>query len=431
MLEDFLSYIESNLSVFREDKLLLSVSGGIDSMVMLHLFKMSNYTFSVAHLNHSTRNGGSDKDMEFVASFCKKHQIPFHSKTVAYDQLSQGNFQQNARNERFHFLTELKEQHGFKWIATAHHAEDRWETFLMHLNRKSGIKGLTSLREKEGSLIHPLLIFTKEEIQQFVEDHAIEYTHDISNDSNDYLRNTVRHKITPASKEVFPDFISNVSQSRQILSNEQRLLQELLDKSGLSSTVNSKGVVYFDLDSIRSYANSNTLLFHLIEPYGFNYSDAKDMLQSSTSGALFSASAYEALRDRGKLIVRPMKKRIEIDLDIDAHGTYELADGRSLNVDQNDMNSTRQLLWLDHSKLKWPLKVRSLLPGDSFKPEGMKGSTKTLKKLCSDLKINRFDKEELLVVTQNEKIVQVVGIRTAYNYGTSDIKNAITFNIVE
>ena len=165
MLEDFLSYIKADLSIDLNDKILLSISGGVDSMVMLDLFVQSGCQIVVAHIDHSTRKGQSKKDKEFVESVCAQKEIPFHSTTLDSEVLKKGNFQQNAREARKDFLAHIADNTSCKWIATAHHLEDRWETFLMHLNRKSGLRGLTSLRSREGNYIRPLMAFTKAQIK--------------------------------------------------------------------------------------------------------------------------------------------------------------------------------------------------------------------------------------------------------------------------
>ena len=265
MLEDFLSYIESNLSVIREDKILLSVSGGIDSMVMLHLFRQLGYKIEVAHINHSTRNGESDKDMAFVEQYCEEKLIPFHAKILEYADLQKGNFQENARNERFAFLHKTATDQNCKWIATAHHKDDRWETFLMHLNRKSGIQGLTSLRSKENQIIHPLLIFTKEQIVNYGKNNNISFVHDKSNDSDDYKRNAIRNRITPEIVNLFPDFIKNVNQSINHLDETYDLIQELIDRNHDCNRRHQRGLFYYLFRKNKSIYKSNllTLSYHI------------------------------------------------------------------------------------------------------------------------------------------------------------------------
>lgn len=431
MLEDFLSYIQSNLSVIREDKILLSVSGGVDSMVMLHLFRELGFNIAVAHINHSTRNGVSDKDMEFVESICNEQSVPFYSTTLDYKVLNKGNFQENARNERFLFLAQLQKEYGFKWIATAHHKTDRWETFLMHLNRKSGIQGLTSLRLEENHIIHPLLVFTKDEILNYALVNNIKYVHDKSNDSNDYLRNSIRNQITPVVTQIFPTFIENVNQSIHYLSTDYALLQELINKSGIISYEKHSSHLIIDLVKVRSFAQQSNLLFHIIEEYGFNFADSSDILQATTTGAIFQSSSHEALRDRGRLIIRLKKDFSKTALSIQTVGNYDLPTGKKIIVNVNQPDNVSPSLWLDIEKVNWPLTIRNIEPGDKFQPDGLKGATKSIKKLCTDLKISRFAKDELLLVCQGELILQIIGIKTSHNYNTTDIKNALTFNIVE
>ncbi len=430
MLEDFLSYIESNLSVFREDKILLAVSGGIDSMVMLHLFRQLAYNIEVAHINHSTRNGKSDDDMAFVDAYCRENAIPFHAKTLNYEMLLKGNFQENARAERFSFLFEIKDSRNCKWIATAHHKDDRWETFLMNLNRKSGIKGLTSLRVKENQIIHPLLLFSKKQIIRFGKENNIRFVHDESNDSDAYQRNTIRHKITPEIVELFSNFIENANRSITHLDNTSSLLNELIDQHEFVTQEWQTGHIHIALERIKTFNNKVGLLYFIIEGFGFNYSTAHDILLTSNTGTRFESKDYEGLFDRGNLIVRKKRASQKTNFTIDSPGTYYLQNGKKLLVKFDSSSQKASHLWIDSKKIKWPLVIRNIQPGDKFKPQGMKGATKSIKKLCTDLKVNRFAKEDMLVVCQEDIIIQVVGIRNHCEYATVDIKNALTFNII-
>ncbi len=431
MLEDFLSYIESNLSVIREDKILLAISGGIDSMVMLHLFRQLGFDIVVAHINHSTRNGQSDDDLAFVEAHCKEISVPFYSKTLDYQSLQKGNFQENARKARFSFLTEVQENQNCKWIATAHHKDDRWETFLMHLNRKSGIKGLTSLRAKNQQVIHPLLIFNKNQIVQYGNDHSVKFVHDASNDKDDYQRNAIRHRVTPEIIKLFPDFIENVNQSIGHLDKTSLLLREFIDHHEFITNDSKTNYSTIELDKIKAFHNKLELLYLILEGFGFNYGNAKEILDTSNTGARFESQKYEALFDRGTLIIRKKRNVESINLTIEGPGSYQLSKGKKLLVQLDSSSKNEAHLFLDASKISWPLTIRSIRAGDKIKPKGMKGATKSLKKLCTDLKINRFVKEDLLVVCKEDTILQVIGIRSRYDYTTADIKNALTFSIVD
>ena len=431
MLEDFLSYIRSNLSVIPEDKILLAISGGIDSMVMLHLFRQLDYTFSVAHINHSTRNGASNQDMEFVSEYCKQHSIPFYAKTLSYEVLNKGNFQENARKERFTFLHQLKEELGYQWIATAHHKDDRWETFLMNLNRKSGLQGLTSLRAKQNDVIHPLLGFTKGQIMHYQEMHTIAFVHDTSNDSDAYVRNTIRHKITPDIQKVFPGFIENINQSIVHLDDSHALLQEFISSAGLISEDQNSGHTIIDLIKVKAFKNQKTLLYHILGHFGFNYSTIRDILDSTTTGSRFFALEFEGLLDRGILIIRKKRTHHPSKLEINHPGEFDLEDGRKLMVSVGSPNQIPNHLWLNMDKVKWPLIIRSIEAGDKFSPHGMGGKTKSIKKLCTDMKVDAFTKEGMMIVERDSVILQVIGIRSSHESTTSDIKNALTFNITD
>ncbi|MDF1698170.1 MAG: tRNA lysidine(34) synthetase TilS [Saprospiraceae bacterium] len=431
MLEDFLSYISVNLSVNRNDKILLAISGGMDSMVMLELFRQSDFDIIVAHINHSTREGASDKDMNFVESYCLERGIEFFSKTLNYTTLSDGNFQENARHARYDFLKEVKQRCQCKWIATAHHQEDRWETFMMHLNRKAGLKGLTSLRPRENNIIRPLLGFSKAQITDYVSKNNVPYVHDISNDSDDYLRNSIRHAVTPTVLNLMPNFIENANASLHYLEESHQLLQLLIEQSGYIQTHPKSGHHIVGLEEIKPLPLAESLLFHILEPFGFNLSTTRDMLESNSTGKRFDSFTHEALLDRSQLIVRKKYVHHPFTIHIEKLGRWSLPSSKELILDKPEEESQHSKLWLDRTKIKWPLRVRSIQPGDKIKPYGASGITKTIKKICTDLKINRFEKEEMLVVCQGEEIIQIINRISREDFTTTDIKNALTFRITE
>ena len=301
----------------------------------------------------------------------------------------------------------------------------------MHLNRKSGIQGLTSLRPKEDNIIHPMLIFTKTQIVDYAKINKIDFVHDVSNDSDDYTRNAIRNQITPRLLDIFPGFIEHANTSIQHLDHTSGLLEELVAMNEFVSKDQKTENIIIQLQKVKTFHHHQTLLYHILEKYGFNYSTCCDILETTTTGAQFETTEYEGLFDRGKLILRKRRALIGTNIIVDSPGTYLLADGRRLKVEINTRDEIENHLWLDISKVKWPLLVRNIQPGDSFQPHGMKGATKTIKKLCSDLKVNRFAKEKMLVVLQENAILQIIGIRSSHEWVSSDIKNALTFNITD
>lgn len=409
MLEDFLSYIVEELSINKADKLLLAVSGGVDSMVMVDLFLKSGFNFEVAHVNHSTRNGQSDKDSKFVKDVCQKLGVQCYLKVLDYKSLSKGNFQSNARDARYSFFDSIILEKQMDFLATAHHMDDRWETFFMNLNRKSGLSGLTSLKSKVDNIIRPLLCFTKAEIKEYAYKNNITFVEDASNDTDDYTRNKVRHHLTKAATDIFPEFVKNANHSINNLEKSYDLIEDLILFGDFIKYSNYRAIV--DINKIKSVGSSIELLFHIISSFGFTHSDASDVISTETTGSMFFSGTHEALYDRGKLIMRTKRDKIENAVTINKEGKYPLQDGRYIQFKNGEESCGKDTL-----EFSYPIKetdsviLRSIKPGDKYKPSHMNGKTKTLKKLLSDFKVDRFKKESILVLEINGEIKKIIGL---------------------
>ncbi|MEE9439022.1 MAG: tRNA lysidine(34) synthetase TilS [Saprospiraceae bacterium] len=416
MLDKFLSYIEEVLSVSKSDKFLLAVSGGIDSMVMADLFRRSGFDFGIAHINHSTRNGSSDKDMVFVAQYCSKHLITLHSKTLDYTKLSKGNFQKNARDARYKFFNSVLETNNYSLICTAHHKEDRWETFLMNINRKSGIKGLISLKAKEKNILRPLLCFEKAQIVAYASTNDVKYVHDISNDEDEYLRNFIRHNITPTIASRMDGFINNSSETIRHLESYQIMTSELIASAGIF-ILDDFGYKTINLNIIKNYSSASILLHSILDKEGFDISTVNDILSTNQTGACFLSKTHECLYNRGELICRPITIPIQIQIEIPQPGSFQLKDGRILTIAKSN-NATA--FSIDSKNIKWPITIRSIANGDKMTPQAMNGKTKSIKKICTDQKINRFVKEKLLVAISDNKIVMLIGHTATFTENKKD-----------
>lgn len=413
MLDLFKATLISNLDDKKSFKLLLGISGGLDSMVMLHLLQQCDMSISVAHVDHNTRNGQSKKDALFVEQFCKERNIEFHIAEIESYILPGKNFQSEARDFRYKFFNSIAEQYDLDYILTAHHKNDRWETFIHNLSKAAGLDGLSTLRYKDGNLIRPLLLFTRTELEDYAMRHDIPFVHDISNDSDDYTRNKIRHHLTPPIVSLFPNIINAATQSANYLDGERLLLEEFLDKGGF--WLDSEDFITLDLEKINSYQSKLPLLARLIKRYGFGRAIASDMLTAST-GSLFNSTHYEALVDRNKILIRQRTEdeQLEKELSIVGVGEYFFNKMRITIQQVTDVKPAH--LVLDTSKLSFPLTIRQWKPGDSFKPHGMNGKNKKIKKFLTDLKLSKWQKEKVLVLLSNSKIVQVIGFRSAEGY---------------
>lgn len=410
MLSTYIENLNTKILNAAGKKYLCAVSGGVDSMVMTHLMQEAGYTFGVAHVDHLTRDGQSTADATFVKTYCQERNIPYYQTELS--QKVQGNFQSVARSFRYKYFDRLRIEHDYDYILTAHHKTDRWETFLFNLSRSAGVKGLSTLRYVEDCLLRPLLPFTREEVEVFAERHNIAYVHDASNDGDAYVRNQIRHHITPAVQSVLPDMIASCNRSMDHLEQADGLLEELIEGNNFIHVSND--LVKIDLDKVKGYTYVELLLYRLTVNYGFTRSDVQDMLQGAT-GAQWQSSVYEALLNRDELLIRKKGKKREVRISIGLDGS----DNEPFKLVSKEGGTKH--LGLDSSQLTFPITIRNWMPGDTFKPLGMGGKHKKLKDFLTDLKLSRWEKENVLVALSGEEIIQVIGYRTADGKHGSDI----------
>lgn len=417
MIEEVNSHLKKKYNVREKHGILLAVSGGIDSMVMLHIFMQLPYKIEVAHINHSTREGESDEDQIFLSKYCKKHKVKFHTKILNYENLKIGNFQENARKERYEFLQHLLKKRKLNFIATAHHADDQWETFLMNLNRGSGLHGLKGIPAVNNNMIRPLIQFTKEDIERYQYKNQVPYVEDSSNYEDTYLRNRIRLHITPEIKKIFPLHIENVALSTSHLSDELSLLEELINDLRSSLIKDKDDHQHIKLKKIKSFNQQYNLLYYLLKPYGFNRQTVVDILNTDRTGAVFQSKDYEILHNRKTIIIREREQVVpKIDLEVSNYGTYE-TDFYNLKFSLvESVSVVEKHLLLDMSKIEFPVRIRNWKPGDVFRPAKMGGKKKKVKKFLTDLKLDRFAKEKILVLEKDDEILQILGYRTAEGY---------------
>lgn len=410
-LDRLYTYIKDTFCVEDNSRILIATSGGLDSMVLLHMMHHLPYTIGVAHINHSTREGASDLDQIFVEAYCHDRNIPFHTTTLDYEALNKGNFQNNARNARYRFLDEVRSHHSYDFVATAHHLDDVWETMFINITRGSGLNGLQSIPAQNGSIIRPFLQFSRAQLEAYQKEHNISYREDSSNASTDYARNKVRHIVTRAAKEVFPDMLYGVAQSTNLLNEENATLQYLIHDYETKHAYIEGGYWHLDLSGLQKSPFPYQLLFKIIgNKYGFSYADCMDILRSTT-GSKFQTKTHEGLRDRDRLIIRPIDTdHSAVDIIVDQIGCYKI---NNLKIDISRVTDIDSLS-LPETYLEKTIHIRTWKPGDSFLPYGMKGKRKKVKSFLTDLKLSSFEKENVLVAIVDDNIVQVINYRNSH-----------------
>ena len=284
-------------------KFLLAVSGGADSAVLSHLFRVSGFEFQIAHVNYHFRGEDSNLDQKIVQDFCKKNNIKFHLKDVSEEEKSQMKSLQNwAREIRYNFFFNLLEKENLDFIVTAHHLNDELETFIINLSRGSGIKGLSGIPKNENRILRPFLTFSKSEIYAFAEENNIDFREDKSNQKDDYLRNKIRNQIVPKMVEVFPNFLEQFSESLGYLATVNQFFQEEIQKTFEEILINGNESD-FTLNKEILFQKHKTIIIEIIRKLGFTGIEIEKIM-SAENGKFFRSSTHEITIKRKEIFCK-------------------------------------------------------------------------------------------------------------------------------
>lgn len=414
-MQNILIQFQSNLKPIESSKssFLLAVSGGIDSMVLCDLFLKSNLNFTVAHCNFQLRANESELDEEFVKNYCIQNQIEFHSKKFNVKEYkASGNFstQMAARDMRYAWFRKLMLENEFDFLATAHHLNDSLETFLINISRGTGINGLTGIQFQQNEIIRPLFNISKESILGYAEINQIQWREDASNATTDYVRNKIRHQITPILNEIHPDFLNNFSKSIQVLKEEKELLQNEIENLKEEIFVKNEENYSVSIERLNHLQSLHSYLFHLFSNYGFTHPIEIEKLMNANEGSEINTDGYRLIKNREKLI---LTRQTEIN----ASEEFIVEEGKlmqkplNLKLSKSGAKDFSAVETLDYDKIAFPLRLRKAKTGDIFFPFGMKGSKK-LSKYFKDEKFSKIEKEKTwLLVDDEDRIVYVTGIR--------------------
>ncbi len=424
------AYVAEHLLFDATGHILVAVSGGIDSMVLLHLLQTAGYKVSVAHCNFKLRGLEADGDEKFVKQYCQEHNIPLHNESFNTEDVAKHtgeSIQMAARRLRYDWFDALCLIHNYTCVATAHNANDVAETFFVNLSRGTGLSGLTGIKPKNGNITRPLLFATRAEIEAYAKANKIVWRDDSSNQSTKYRRNLIRHKVVPVFEEINPSFIKSILATISRLEDSNVLLRNLVDEKLEDIIAETGDKLFVHIDKLKKLKPVSLYLYELLNGYGFNSDQVKDIEEAleRTSGQQFYSEEYELYRDREFLIIQPVKEK-EADkfyLIGDDFNTEQLPVKLDFKVVINDgkvdLKQPPNVALLDFSKITFPLKLRRWQQGDRFQPFGMtKG--KLLSDFFNDNKISQAEKEEMWVLESNEKIAWIVGYRTDNRFRVSE-----------
>lgn len=410
------NHLSQNLQFLNGKKLLLATSGGLDSMVMADLFHKLNYEIAIAHCNFQLREMESFEDQNFVQEYANTNSIPlfltqFDTKAFAEDyKLST---QIAARELRYNWFYELLETENYDYILTAHHADDNLETFLINLSRGTGLEGLTGIPEKNENIIRPLLLFSRQEIENYAKENKIKWREDSSNASDKYLRNKIRHHLVPILKALNPNFITSFQKTQTYLQEAQDMVEDASIIVYQQVAKQEGDDIHFDLNQLRKLPNYKSYLYQWLHEFGFSaWEDIYDLVESQSGKQVFSLE-FRLIKDRNSLILSPINLITEKEEFLIEENQKEVKIPLNLSfckvTDISLVSNTTIFVATD--KLQFPLVLRHWNEGDVFQPFGMGGKSKKVSKLFKDEKLSLIDKENAWLLCSNNEIVWVIGIR--------------------
>lgn len=422
MLDEVRRFIKREALFSEGSPLWVAVSGGMDSMVLLHVLRRLGHSCSVAHVDHGLRGPESDGDKAFVEDHCRQHGIPFRSTRVevgAHAGQHGISTQMAARDLRYEWFATLWKESPMP-IAMAHHANDAVETLLLHLLRGTGVHGWSAIRPISGVFVRPLLGVHQNMIRQYAEENGVAFRQDASNEDPKYLRNRVRHEVLPLLEELRPGSIRTMSRAVALLRELEEAGQQMSILELQNVRPGEDGVIRIPFALIEGSAIPNLLLHRIVRPFGFHpdtLSRIIDAIAERATGSLFSAGSYQVCVDRTELIIGTSAcapgARYVIDPEQPGANCgpfrWELTDGAQ------DRPANMFTVLLDADRLAFPLVMRPWRHGDRMRPLGLGGS-KLVSDILVDAKVSAFEKPGIYVMISAGEVVWLVGHRLAEGF---------------
>lgn len=403
--------------------MLVALSGGADSVALLHMLVKQGVRCVAAHCNFHLRGEESDRDEAFVRNYCKTLAVEcrvVHFDTMGYAQEKKISIEMAARELRYDWFDKLLDEYQLPCVAVAHHADDNSETFLLNLIRGTGIKGLCGMKAQNARVVRPLLNYSREYIEAYCTINKLDYVTDSTNNSDDYTRNRIRHHIVPVMKELNPSFLTTMTDNMSRLGSISRLFQKqfaLFCEEAVETT--EEGFIV-RMEPLEKQDEMELFLFELLHDVGFSSDSVEKIaicVQDKRYGRQFSSDNYRLLVDRSGLVVCRFTHEYDHAQYKIEEGTQHISKPLDIRIARKDVDDkyelSRQLsrVHLDADKVKYPLYLRRWRKGDMFTPIGMKGAKK-LSDFFVDIKLSRYQKEQVWLLTSaDDEILWVVGYR--------------------
>lgn len=424
MKDKLIEYINKNNLFNKDQKILVALSGGIDSVVLLDLLFNAGFNISIAHCNFHLRGDESNEDEAFVRKLGEKYNLTTFvndCNAAEYAKINKISIQESARELRYDWFEKLLTEHNFDKTAIAHHFDDNLETFFINFSRASGLTGLKGIPVKNNNIVRPLMFASRNEIEDYCKENNLKYRDDSSNASLKYLRNKLRHKLIPKFTEIIGGSTKTLQKSMDFLIEDDLVFNQLLDEKRSLLEKKDKYSIYYRNKDLTNLHPIETWLFYLLKPYNFTRfvsNEISSTLKEKNSGKIFYSKSHRIFTNNEKVIISELNNDKNEDSYLINKDTVILSEPINLEF-CNHKNSKdfkivkkNNIAFFDSDKLTFPLKIRKWEKGDRFKPFGMKGS-KLLSNYFIDQKLNLLEKENIWIITSNEEIIWVVGMRTS------------------
>ncbi len=440
LLHQFNQFIQQHSLFQKNDRLLVAVSGGVDSIVLCELCHLSGFDFEIAHCNFQLRSTDSDEDEKLVKHTAAHYNVKYHAikfDTLKYAAENKINIQLAARELRYEWFNDIALKHSISHILTAHHANDNAETIAMNFFKGTGINGLIGMQLKTGGIggkiTRPLLFASKQTIIDFAIEKKLAWREDVSNESDKYTRNYFRNELLPSIEKVIPHVEGNLIENIERFTDVAIIYNAAIDKFKSSLLFNKGNEIHIPVLKLMKTPAFKTVFYEILKPYGFNSAQMKDAIQlmSSESGKYITSSTHRLIRNRNWLIVCPVLTENNSVIVIDSSDCEIEMDNKKLKVELIEtpikIETNPYIGYADANKIKFPLICRKWKQGDYFYPLGMT-KKKKLSRFFVDQKLSISDKEKIWVIESDKKIIWIAGMRIDDRIKiTPSTKSAIKF----
>ncbi len=429
MLKKVQEFIRTNQLLAENERVLVGVSGGADSVVLLDILVKLNYDCIVAHCNFHLRDEESDRDEIFVEKLAKANNLTYKKvdfDTIDYAKTHKISIEMAARELRYEWFEKMATETNASSIAVAHHADDDIETVLLNLVRGTGLKGITGMEMRNGKVVRPLLDCYREEIEQYAMQNSLQYVTDSTNTENEHKRNKIRNQIIPLLAELNPSVKVTFSQNIRNFKAAWNIYSEKIEQIKALIVSEKEDHVFIDIQQLKQQTEVQNVLYEILSEYNFNSKVVEDIFTGleSNSGLMFHSPTHRLLKDREQLIIDEIKEANDLEFLIPEgenkiNEPIKLIFKRFERSEDFKLSKSAHTIHIDEDKVTFPLRIRKWQQGDRFQPFGMR-QNKKLSDFFIDEKLNIYEKENCFLLLSDNEIVWVIGIRLDNRFRVSE-----------